>query len=1134
MPSADDDFVPDFDNFDEQPQAVPTAVQAADSHDDPWGFNEPQLEQPPPQPTKKEGKKKKKAKKDAARKNKVEDGEDSSAYPKSITPSPPTDHGARLQEALPPAAHIPVSAQPVVPSSPLVNATFDDETTAVEDVDPLPPAPTKPSSKPSPAVSPVVRSPRPAPAKPAVTASPNSRPASLHGAPPRDQNNSLTGYRSSAPLSAAGQQRRESFASPRSRFDPPPPHMPQPHFFGLPDFGLNLGQKQEAGRQAGSDGYCCRIDSLADSGDELCAKKARDALFLGSEGGLEVLAILHNKLEVVGRLEGLRGSVIGAKILPHVDLYDDVKPLRPLVAVVVHGPMVDDRRDSGPEGEEPEPLENEPPSHFQTSVEVYSLQTQHYVSTLYRSTPVAIEKPLVGQVSSLPDPVGDLHVDAKGQFVTISSGKSGEVFVFTQAALQGIEATRFRCIGKFWTAVQKSLSAPTAKPANAGDASANLGESREEMQNPVCSLSQRWLAIAPPAASSNISIQGQATTSEYNPNPPGFTTHAAQAQPLVSCEVVGTDVEGAWSRLGRQAAQGLMKYSQRGIEMGLQGWKELTQPSPPGGRQTHDRSSSKEDLFPPTNAPSGDPSRLAKEPAIVSIIDLDNLLYHEEHKPKHALIPLATFALVDGCNFLSFSSAGTRLLTVSRKGEISTIWDLQQVAHGIPKRGNSDFQDNSTSPCVKQLQRITRNSPSTVLGCAWSRDDDAVAILTAHGTVHLHEVPSRPPPRKRKRSSLAAPQSAEKADATVSLSTGLSPPSANQGFLGSIKSGWQTVSTQVNSMRTTNPASSFGLPTTFAGFKEATAAASNAGSRAVARGISQGYTAAKGGASDYWHADDNKIRHTKALQEPFSAKSLRWIRRSNTVSVAIACGGTVHVHPVQRVTRRKGDEIVSGLKHEKYAHKAFPLPPIHTRHEAGGLQGLITDTCTGIGPHGFWSLRQQSLSVRPEVRVPKMLHNQASDVETNPPYCPFHVDASVSIFAFDEYDETALARFEAFALKGHGILSQAEESSWTFGDALPSQFKMNERVPSELPEEDEDFLIGEPTEQGMGDGDEDEDVADQMESKLTIQPARKNRAGQEEIRINTRPAKKRGKGGGGGGGQGFDMLGEDDEVGSMI
>lgn len=1080
----------DFDNSDEQPVApAPQAVE----QEDPWGFT--------PAPPKKEGgKKKKKTKKDAAaRQARAEEGDDSSAYPKSITPSPPTDHGVR-------PAKPPMTAQHESVSSPLVNVA-DDETTAVkEDVEP--PSPPKPHPRPQSSMSPPVISPRLATAKPLAAASPPTRATSLYTAP-RDRDNSLTAHRSGAPFPPP-QQRRGSVASQRPRLmDPPPPHLPQAHFFGLPDLGLNVGQKQENGKPAGSNGYCCRVDSFADAGDEASARKARDALLVGSEGGLEVFALLQNKLEVVGRLEGLSGSVIDAKVLPHTERSDELQSLRPLVAVTIHGPMLDDRSDSGPEGEGME-SDNDPPRHFQTSVHVYSLQTQHYIATLYRSTPVAVEQPAFGIVSSLPRPVGDLRVDAKGQFIVVSSGKSGEVLVFTQAPCAGTEETRFRCIGKFWTAVQNpSLSA--SKPPSVNDA-ATKPEDKEEHQRALFSLSQRWLAIVPPPSTASISIQGLPLLSNFNPSPPGITSHVPPSPPLTSCEVVGTDIEGAWSRLGRQAAQGLVKYSQKGIEMGLQGWKELTQPSPPGGRPAHERASSKEDIFPPTNAFSDDTSHVAKEPTPVSLVDLETLLYWEEHRPKYLALPMATFALVEGCSFLTLSSQGTRLMTASRKGEASMIWDLRQVAHGIPRRGapqDAGTAGDATGACIKQMLRIARNSPSTVIDCAWSRDDDALALLTAHGTVHLHEIPARAPSRKRKRPSTAtatAAPSLEKADATVSVSSGMSPPSANQGFLGSIKSGWQTVSTQVSSIRQTNPASAFGLPTTFAGFKEVTAAASNAGSRAVARGLSQGYTAAKGGASDYWHADDNKIRHTKALQEPLSARSLRWIRKHNTTSVVIACGGNVHVHPVQRVTRRKGDTIVSGLKHERYAHKAFPLPPITTRTEAGGVN---LDACAGQGPHGFWSLNQTTLAPRngrrTSVQASKQSQGQSSDVETNPPYCPFHVDARVRIHAFDEHD----GALEDLQLRGHGL---RDEEPWTFGESLPSSFRVNEHVPDDLADNDfepADDATHNIDPQDEEEDDDDDDVASQMESRLTIQPARKSDGGDEQIRINTRRRKWR-------------------------
>lgn len=1074
-------------------------------------FDEPQFDfddndtPPQPQPAPKSKKKKGKKKQQA----RADDGEEtSSSYPKSTASSPPIQHGVKLQVDSP----VQLTAEGAEQIGDLDNTPpldEDDGPTLFQQHDDdemeaeLPfkhlaagkSSPSDPNAIPAtlpPQAPPPDKSPRPAAAPPLAPASPHSHPLSMYST--RERGNCLSTHRApSQPL------RRESFVTqptPQPRFvDPPPPHMPQQHFFQLPDFGFNDRRKQETGRPAGSDGYCCRLDTLADAGDVASAKKARDALLVGCEGGLEVFRVLATKMEIIGRLEGLGGAVIGAKILPHTERLDPVQELRPLVAVVVHGPILEHKGVQGANDD------NEPPSHFQTTVNVYSLRAQQYVATLYRSTPVAIEQPVVGQVSSLPGPAGDLHVDAAGRFITITSGKSGEVLIFTAVPSCGLEEAHYRCIGKFWTSLQTTLPSTAAVRSatgiGGGEAASTEGDAKEQPRIPLYSLSQRWLAILPPSSSSNISIQGVPVLSEINPSPPGLTTHAAPPQPLITCEVVGTDPEGTWSRLGRQAAQGLVKYSQKGFEMGLQGWKELTHPSPPNGRQLHDRASNKEDMFPPTKAFLEDPGRSRKDPALVSLIDLDSLLVWEEQRPKYFPPPMATFALVEGCNFLSLSSSGTRLLTASRKGEVSTVWDLRQVAHGVPRSGSNQDDDVSTSPCIKQLQRIVRNTPSTILDCAWSRDDDAVALLTAHGTVHLHEVTTRPSPRKRKKISHDfAPSTAEKADATVSLSTGLSPPSSNQGFLGSIKSSWTAVSSQVNTLRSINGSA---LPTTFAGFRDAAGAAGNAGSRAVARGLSQGYTAAKGGAIDYWHADDNKIRHTKALQELNSAKSVAWIKRNQTIYLSIVCGGMVHVHPVQKVERRKGNEIVSGLKHERYARKAFPLSNIQTRTEMGGLQSLkIFDPCRDQGVHGFWSLRAALGVGEDDQHAGRTMGDVGTDVETNPPYCPFHVDPRVNVYAFDE-DGTA---FDGFQNKGHGVDNGGEEP-WTFGDTLPRAVKINGRS--------SDLGSGDISGSDFGGDDGDDDVASQMESRLTIQPVssagRRDGGQREEIRINTRRRK---------------------------
>ena len=881
--------------------------------------------------------------------------------------------------------------------------------------------------------------------------------------------------------------------------------MPQQHYFGLPDLGLNFAQKQEQGKPAGADGYCCVFDTFADAGDASSAKKARDALLVGSECGLDVYRVLPDKLEVVGRLEGLRGAVVDAKVLPHTDIYDQMQSQRPLVAVTIHGPMSDDRNDSGNE----DASTHEQRKLYQTTIEVYSVQTQQFIATLYKSTAVAMEQPIMGHVSLPPKPVGELDLDAAGSFITVVSGKSGEIFVFSYATQEGYSEPEFHCVGKFWTALQQKPE--IARSTSSNDSGMAVDESKGQRGQPLLSLNNRWLAIVPPYTSVGMPIQGSPALSDANPQPYGLAAHGAPTQPPLTCEVAGIDAEGTLSWLSRKAAQGLVKASQRGYEMGIQGWRELTHPSPPSASQSHSRATSQDaSLFPPTNAPADDPKRLLKEPAIVSIIDLQRLLAAEEQRSKQAPAPLATFALVEGCNHLSFSPDGLRLMTSNRKGEVSTVWDLSHVSHGNARLKDVDEDGEAQQgPHVMQIHRIVRSSPSVVIDSVWSRDGDWLALLTTHGTVHLHEIPLTAPSKKRKRrSTMSATAPHEKAEPTVSMSQpGMSPPSSN-GLLGSWRSWSQSVSTQVNAIRTQNT-----VPTTFAGFRETAAAAGAAGRKAVAKGIGQGYIAAKSGASDMWHAEDNKIR-PKALQDDTaSAGCIRWVQRQSGSSLAVTCGGSVYMHPVQRVTRRKGDVMVSGLKKDKH-YKTFPLPRISTSRDGGAA--AKTAKCAAEGPHGFWSLRHTSTDgVRGALRRGSGPSAAANEVETNPPYCPFHIDARVNIYAFDDSgygSQAALHTDHAileFKTRGHGYVEN--EEPWVFGEPLPSSTKVNDSM-----QDDIDAVVE--------DGD-DEDVAAQVQSKLTIEPA--GEAGGEQIRVNSRRS-RRGSGGGREEGR-FDMLADDDD-----
>ena len=62
-------------------------------------------------------------------------------------------------------------------------------------------------------------------------------------------------------------------------------------------------------------------------------------LVVGTDGGLDVLAIEDQRARTVGSLTGLNGRVLEAKILSNTSRYDPYASSRPHVAVILHGPM---------------------------------------------------------------------------------------------------------------------------------------------------------------------------------------------------------------------------------------------------------------------------------------------------------------------------------------------------------------------------------------------------------------------------------------------------------------------------------------------------------------------------------------------------------------------------------------------------------------------------------------------------------------------------------------------------------------------------------------------------------------------------------------------------------------------------
>ena len=252
----------------------------------------------------------------------------------------------------------------------------------------------------------------------------------------------------------------------------------------------------------------------------------------------------------------------------------------------------------------------------------------------------------------------------------------------------------------------------------------------------------------------------------------------------------------------------------------------------------------------------------------------------------------------------------------------------------------------------------------------------------------------------------------------------------------------------MSAMRAPNPATegraNFGIPTTFAGFREVTSAGAAASGRAIARGVSQGYSAARIGVADVLHADDNKIKH-KDLPNNVAARSVRWLRTRSGISVVVACGGKVYLCPVQQVTRQRGETTFSGLKAESKGRREFGLPPIAT--SSSGAQLSKTGGCAQQGPHGFWGLRAatstQQKAFDANVKTSQESEAETTHYETNPPYCPLYIDRRVSMLGYNDISPTYDGGFDSeFQMKGHGI---DDEQPWVFGEPLPASTKLNDR-----------------------------------------------------------------------------------------
>lgn len=933
------------------------------------------------------------------------------------------------------------------------------------------------------------------------------------GARPMSHPNQFTNFGGRAHKSHQDSPSRDRRASAYSLYNnrqpfvqnPPLPHQAQPHFYGLPNLDLGLNPVSGGDVNPGESGYHCGFDTLGTAGHDP-SKVAENVLLIGYEGGIDILKVDRRKMDVVGRLEGLRGAVIAAKVIPWTFQDDLLRSSRPLIAVVVHGPVINNPKTEDEsctssaiqDGNDPSPSrptsstgdEEGAVSHYQTTVEIYSLKSHEHIDTLYKSPRAAISSPLDSPVFKPPPPQGDLRLDANGKIVVVASGSSGEVFLFapySNAPPRSDE--KFKCVGKLWTSVIPISAGTGSSSSSNADAASHDSDGAGRSGNPLISLSHRWIAIVPPSSSINPSLNGDALMTSSNLKPPGSANHTPPPQPTVNCAIDAPEGDGIANWVAREGTQAAIKGARWATERGMQAFRNyFGKPGaeqPPLGVDPYNGDilgAQPAQNFPPTHAhvqaaapPSGN------ETTVVSIFDLNRLLDFEETRSKHALQPVATFAPLRGCSFLSFSPNGLMLMTVSKKGDFQYIWNLMRLNHRRSRRSGLVV---SVGPHVRQVVRFSRMTVANVVDVIWSTPQGSkVAILTEKGTVHMYPVPPSafqwPPPRSFQRHS---------SNHGIDGKSDTSGYRASKGVVGSTMQAINGISSAVRPQsKSLGQSSRF----SFNNFS-VTSAVGAKSSKAVASGFTKSISTA---ASNFRHAGDNRIS-MPSTANGVKQNSVRWMTGRAQGSIALVSGGNLAIFTV-KMRAPKGKNTPAAIA--KKTMVEFGLPQIRGGPLSPSILHFL-DSKPGEPPNllpleGTWLLKTP-IPAKSRTTSPLAHPLSFAEIETNPPYLPFRTDRRVTYFTIPNNGASMRPDSQQWD-QGVSLDLHTQECGWVFGEDIPAV-----RVPSSGP----------PYAEAGAEGEEDDDAVTLDETVENRIIRRRDRKGEEEeevqIIVTTRRKKR--------------------------
>lgn len=788
----------------------------------------------------------------------------------------------------------------------------------------------------------------------------------------------------------------------RGSLNPPLPHQAQAHFYGAPEIDLDLGPK--TGIRAGERGYAYGFDTVTRPFST--SARGKDTVVLaGYEGGLEVHSVTKNCLDTIASLKGLRGGVHQAKILPWA-LDGSGSDPSPLVAVVVHGPMISAlspevnglERASGaasPAGtdmghRDSNGVRTASVEFYQTTVDVYSLQDSRHIAVLLEGPKIPLTTSITSPIFQAPPPTGALRILAENGNVVVASGQTGECWIYRQSSIPHEPRIEFRCVGKLWTAIQQPLADPAPEAERL-----RLTQQRQAEKAPIIALRGRWIAYCPAAPSSQMGLRAN-VPGPVTGKAPGLTSHTPPQLPSVVSDVDLPAADSIMNKLVRETTQEVISGAKWIGERGLQAfnnyWNKpatLAQQarSPTNAQPWNSHFAARpEPQFPPTHGAAA--PAVTKEPGLVSIVDVETSLN------SSSIHPVTTFA-TSGCSFLSFSPNGLSLFTASTKGDIQTVWDLLRIQYtkSSPLHSSAKISSLSNGPRVRQIAQFSRMTVARIVDVSWMKPNgECVAMVTERGTVHLLDLPSSafiwPPPRRRLRPQETNNNISEGSTSAVSIAA------------GALNSAWDAARPLMNrSRRSSSNANANSNTTQTAGSRIVGHA--NYGGKILAAGISHSLGKTGSAINQLRYSGDNRISLPSSSNAPGSSCVIL-VANHKDHSLFVLGSGFVRTFPQRPRRMSLGEGRQSATRFRRY--KDFKLPMLPEDIIAPAVKRLVDPDeyldlldKDGDGINNTMVLSARSKPPRhasADTSIPQ------AEIESSAPYQPFHTDKRVVLYEF--------------------------------------------------------------------------------------------------------------------------------------